>query len=76
MHTEIYGMIDQRGPAMWHRESYPVFCDNICGKRVSKNGYVYMYDSVTLLYSRNITALYLNYISIKLKKNSCSKLAP
>ena len=34
MHTEVCGMIGQQGPAVWHRELYTVFCDNICGKRI------------------------------------------
>ena len=34
MHTEVYGMIGQWVPAVQHRELYPVFCDNLCGKRI------------------------------------------
>ena len=34
MHTELYGMIGQQGPAVEHREPYPIFCDHLCGKRV------------------------------------------
>ena len=34
MHTELYGMIGHWGPAVYHRELYPVFCDNLCGKRI------------------------------------------
>ena len=29
MHTEVYGMIGQWGPA---RELYPIICDNLYGK--------------------------------------------
>ena len=41
------------GPAVLHRKLYPVFCDNLCRKIIRENGYVYIYDWVTLLYSRN-----------------------
>ena len=34
MHTEVYGMIGQRGPAIQHKELYPIFHDNLCGKRI------------------------------------------
>ena len=34
MHTKVYVMIGQPGPAVQHRELYPVFCDNLCGKRI------------------------------------------
>ena len=34
LHTEVYGMIGQWGPAVEHRELYPIFCDNLCGKRI------------------------------------------
>ena len=34
VHTEIYGMIGQWGPAGQHREPYPIFCDNLCGKGI------------------------------------------
>ena len=33
VHTKVCGMIDQWGPAAKHRELYPVFSDNVCGKR-------------------------------------------
>ena len=34
IHTEVYGMIGQWEPAVQHKELYPVFCDNLCGKRI------------------------------------------
>ena len=34
MHTKVYGMIGQQGPALEHRELYPMFCTNVCGKRI------------------------------------------
>ena len=34
MHSEVYEMIGQQGPAVWHRELSPIFCDNLCGKRI------------------------------------------
>ena len=36
MHAEVYGMTDQQGPAVEHRELYPIFCGNPCGKRIWK----------------------------------------
>ena len=36
MHTEGYGTICQQGPAVWHRELYPIFCDNLCGEIIWK----------------------------------------
>ena len=48
--------------------STQLFSDNLCGKRIRGNGYVYMYDWVSLLYREIIIALYINYTSIKLKK--------
>ena len=27
MHPEVYGMIGQWGPAAWHRDLYPIFCN-------------------------------------------------
>ena len=36
MHTEVYEMIGQWGPAAEHRELYPIFCDNLCGRRIWK----------------------------------------
>ena len=32
MHTEVYGMTGQWGPAVLHRELSPVFCDHLGGK--------------------------------------------
>ena len=55
-HTELYRVTSQWGPAVEHRELYPIFCDNLCGeKNLKKNGYVYMYNKVTLLYSRKLS---------------------
>ena len=34
VYTEVYGMTGQWGPAAWHRELYPVFCDHLCGKSI------------------------------------------
>ena len=34
MHTEVYGMISQWGPAVQYRELYPIFWDNPRGKRI------------------------------------------
>ena len=34
VYTFVCGMDDQWGPAVWHRELYSMFCDNLYG-----NGY-------------------------------------
>ena len=34
VHTEVYGMTGQWGPAVWQRELYQIFCDNLCEKRI------------------------------------------
>ena len=34
MHTEVYGMTDQQGPAVYYRELYQIFSDNLYGKRI------------------------------------------
>ena len=45
MHTVVYGIVGQQEPAVYHKELYPIFCDDLYGKRVSKkNGCVYMYN--------------------------------
>ena len=45
MHTIVYGMDGQRGPAVQHRELYSIFCDNLYGEEtLKKNRYVYMYN--------------------------------
>ena len=31
---EVYGIIGQWRPAVQHRELYPIFYDNLCGKRI------------------------------------------
>ena len=36
-HTEAYEMTGQPGPAVWHREFYPTFFDNVNGKRIRKS---------------------------------------
>ena len=65
VHTEIYGMTGQWEPTVQHREVYPAFCDNLYGKKnLKKNEYLYMYNLITLLNSRNchniVNQLYFN----------------
>ena len=36
VHTEVYGMTGQRGPAIEHRELYPISQFHLCGKRIWK----------------------------------------
>ena len=56
-HTELYGMIGQRGPAIQHKYFYPVFCDNLCGKRIRENGYVCNMTGSLCCTAKIITAL-------------------
>ena len=42
MRTEVGGTTGQWRPDIYHRKFYPVFCDNLCGKKIRENGYVYM----------------------------------
>ena len=46
-------VIKTNDPAAEHRELYPVPCDGTGRRNVRKRMYVYTYDWVTLLYSRN-----------------------
>ena len=34
MHTEVYGMTGQWGPAVKHRKHHPVLCDHLHGKSI------------------------------------------
>ena len=36
LHTVVYGMTGQRGPAVEHRELCPISQDHLCGKRIRK----------------------------------------
>ena len=36
VHTVVYGMTGQRGPAIDHKELYLIFRDNLYGKRIRK----------------------------------------
>ena len=50
-------MNGHHGPAVQHRERYPVFCDDLCGKESEGDGRVDMYTWTALLYSRNDRSL-------------------
>lgn len=41
-YTTIYKTNTQQGPAVWHREFYSIFCDDLYAKRILKSEYVYM----------------------------------
>ena len=61
----ISGMGGQWEPAVQHRELYIGVCNNLYGKRIwKKKGYVYMYNWITSLHSRNyhniVNQLYFN----------------
>ena len=43
VHTLVYGMIGQWGPAVCHREFNSIFCDNV-GKESKENGRGYLYN--------------------------------
>ena len=34
VHNEVYGMTGQWGPAVQHGKLYPIFCGDLCGKRI------------------------------------------
>ena len=34
VYTMVHGMDGQWGPAVQHRELYPIFCNNLYGKRI------------------------------------------
>ena len=34
IHTVVYRMADGWGPAVQHKELYPIFCDNLRRKRI------------------------------------------
>ena len=34
VHTEVHGMTGQREPAVQYSELYPIFCENLYGKRL------------------------------------------
>ena len=36
MYPVVYGIVDQQGPAVVHRELYPIFYDNLYGKNLKK----------------------------------------
>ena len=77
MHTEVYGMIGQWGPAIQHKELYPIFHDNLCGKRIWKRINVCTCITESLWYSRNyynlVNQLYFNKTlrNKKFFKNIC-----
>ena len=41
-HSVMYGMTGHWGPAVQHREPYPVFCGGLCGKIIGKRMDVYI----------------------------------
>ena len=43
IHTEVYGMIGQWGPAVEHRELYPIFCVMICVGKESERDWMCVY---------------------------------
>ena len=48
MHTVVYGMIGPWGPAIQHRELYPILCDNLYGRRIWKRMDVCTYITESL----------------------------
>ena len=70
-HTEVYGMIGQWGPAVQHRELYPVFSDNLRGKRIYKRMDMCICMAESFRCTADIiTILKINYTSMKLKKRN------
>ena len=39
----VYGMTGQQGPAVKHKELYPIVFDGLCGKRIWKRVDVHIY---------------------------------
>ena len=68
MHTEVYGMTGQQGPAVEHRELYPVSCDKLCGKRIFERWICVRMTRSLDCTAEIITTLSINYTLIKLKK--------
>ena len=67
VHTAVYGMIGQWGPAVQHREFYPISCDSLRAKSIWKKTDVYTCITESLCCTADIvTTLYLNRTSIKL----------
>ena len=52
MHTEVNGMIGQWGSAVEYRELYPIFCENLCGKKIWKRMNVYICITESLMFIR------------------------
>ena len=58
MHTVVYGIIGQWGPAVQYREFYPIFCDSVYGKRIQKRMDMYTCTTESLCCTAEIiTAL-------------------
>ena len=71
MHTEVYGMSGHGGPAVEHRELYPICFDNLRGKESEREWMdvcVYMTGSLRCT-AKMITTLQMNYTSMKLLKS-------
>ena len=67
MHTEVSGVTGQWGPAEQHREFYPIFRDNLCGKRIGKRVDVCTDITESLCCTAEvIPTMYINSTSIKL----------
>ena len=65
--TEVYGVTGQRGPAVQHRELYPIFRHHLCGKRIWKR--IDVWTRITELpccTEEMSTTLSINDTSIKL----------
>ena len=72
MHTKVYGMIGQQGPAMLHRELYPVFCDGLCWGLRGKSGREWMCVHVWLSHfvvQTEVVCTSLELQAMKKKKN-------
>ena len=65
MHTEVYGMIGQQGPAVQHRELYPYSVTIMWEKNLKETECVHMYDGITVVQQKLSR---INYTSINRKK--------
>ena len=66
MHTEVCGMIGRQGPAVEHRELYPIFCDHLCRKESEGEWMCTCVTEALCCTEEMITALQINNVSIKL----------
>ena len=43
VHTAVFKMDSQQGPAIWHRELCSELCGSLDGREFGENGYMFMF---------------------------------